>query len=137
MDIMPGIERETVYLTEPYVLLAPEHPLAATEAVQLRDVADHDMIMLDFPPSRHHFTSLLAEAGVVPRIRHSTANFEMVRSLVARGHGFSMLIQHPAVEVSYEGLPLVMRPVADPIDPTPVVLARPASVQPTRRAQAF
>lgn len=137
MDIVPGIEREAVYLTWPYVLLSPEHPLADRDAVALGDLADHDMIMLDFPPSWHHFTSLLATAGVVPRIRHSTSSFEMVRSLVARGYGFSMLIQRPAVEVSYEGLPLVTRPVADPIDPTPVVLAWPASAHLTRRARAF
>jgi DNA-binding transcriptional LysR family regulator len=48
-----------------------------------------------------------------------------------------MLIQRPEVEVSYEGLPLVTRPLADPIDPTPVVLAWPTSVQLTRRAEAF
>ncbi|GAA1307225.1 LysR substrate-binding domain-containing protein [Pseudonocardia xinjiangensis] len=137
MDIMSGIERETVYTTTPYVLLAPEHPLADDLSVRLSDLAAHDMIMLDFPPSRHHFSSVLAAAGVIPRIRHSTANFEMVRSLVARGYGFSMLIQRLEVEVSYEGLPLVTRPLADPIDPTPVVLAWPTSVQLTRRAQAF
>ncbi len=95
------------------------------------------MIMLDFPPSRHYFSKLLAEAGVAPRIRHSTANFEMVRSLVARGYGFSMLIQRPVVEVSYEGLPLVTLPLAGPIDPAPVVLAWPVSARPTRRAQVF
>lgn len=137
MDIMAGIVRETVYLTRLYVLLAPDHPLAAGDAVALRDLAAHDMIMLDLPPSRYHFSTLLGEAGVVPRIRYSTANVEMVRSLVARGYGFSMLIQRPPTPISYEGLPLVTRPVADPIDPTPVVLARPESTQPTRRAAAF
>lgn len=137
MDIMPGIVRETVYLTRPYVLLAPGHPLAAGDAVWLRDLADHDMVMLDLPPSRYHFTTLLGAAGVEPRIRYSTASVEMVRSLVARGYGFSMLIQRPPNEISYEGLPLVVRPVADAIEPTPVVLARPETAQPTRRAQAF
>lgn len=137
IDLQPGIERETVYTTRPYVLLAPDHPLAAADAVHLADLVGHDMVLLDMPPSRHHLLGLLADAGVVPRIRHTTVTFETVRSLVARGAGFSLLVQQPAVDLSYEGLPLVARPVADDIPLTRVVLARPAAAQPTRRAQAF
>jgi DNA-binding transcriptional LysR family regulator len=74
---------------------------------------------------------------VVPRVRHRSVNFEMVRSLVARGQGFSLLIQQPVVDVSYEGRPLVTRPVADHVTPTAVVLAWPSTAPPTRRARAF
>lgn len=137
MDLSPTVHRETVYLTSPHVLLAPTHPLADRSSIALRDLADHDMVMLDFPPSRHHFSSLLAEHGVTPRVRHSSVNFEMVRSLVARGHGFSLLIQRPTVEVSYEGRPLVVRPLVDHVEPTAVVLAWPSTAPPTRRARAF
>jgi DNA-binding transcriptional LysR family regulator len=73
----------------------------------------------------------------VPRVRHRTVNFEMVRSLVARGHGFSLLIQEPSVGVSYEGRPLIVRPLADHVEPTAVVLAWPSAAPPTRRARAF
>jgi DNA-binding transcriptional LysR family regulator len=137
MDLSPAVHRETVYLTSPHVLLAPAHPLAARSEIHLSELADHDMIMLDFPPSEHHFSLLLAAAGVVPRVRHRTVNFEMVRSLVARGHGFSLLIQEPSVGVSYEGRPLVVRPLADHVEPTAVVLAWPSAAPPTRRARAF
>ncbi|WP_064745547.1 LysR family transcriptional regulator [Pseudonocardia acaciae] len=137
LDLGPAVHRETVYPTTPHVLLAPSHPLAALTEIRLADLAGHDMIMLNFPPSEHYFASLLAAAGVTPRVRHRTVNFEMVRSLVARGHGYSMLIQRPAVEVSYEGRPLVSRPIADPLDPMEVVLAWPSTAPPTRRARAF
>lgn len=142
-DLPAAVPRETVYLTRPHVLLAPTHPLADRPEIALRELAGHDMIMLDFPPSLHHFTTLLAGAGVTPRIRHRSVNFETVRSLVARGRGFSLLIQRPLVEVSYEGRPLVTRPVADEVEPTAVVLAWPRSpssnqpTRPTRRARAF
>lgn len=105
--------------------------------MRLAELAGHDMVMLDLPPSRSHFTGLLAAAGVVPRVRHSTPSFEMVRSLVARGRGFALLIQRPAAAVSYEGLPLVSLPLADPVELTAVVLARPQGATPTRRAAAF
>ncbi|GAA5144855.1 LysR family transcriptional regulator [Pseudonocardia eucalypti] len=145
-DLPAAVPRETVYLTRPHVLLAPTHPLARRPTIALHELAGHDMIMLDFPPSLHHFTSLLTAAGVAPRIRHRSVNFETVRSLVARERGFSLLIQRPLVEVSYEGRPLVTRPVADEVEPTAVVLAWPQSpstdrsarpTRPTRRARAF
>ena len=62
----------------------------------------------------------------------------MVRSLVARGVGYSLLIQRPALDASYEGRELKMHRISDTgIPPLPVVLARPAGSQPTRRAAAF
>jgi DNA-binding transcriptional LysR family regulator len=137
VDIGPGISHETLYATKPHVLLPPEHPLARRRSVRLADLARHDMIMLDVPPSYRYFSQVLATAGVTPRIRHRTVSFEMVRSLVARGAGYSLLIQRPAVNISYEGRPLVIRPIRDTLDPMPVVLGRPADARPTRRATVF
>jgi DNA-binding transcriptional LysR family regulator len=137
MDLPPGIECEVLYGTRPYVLLPPGHPLCAHEDVALADLADHDMVMLDFPPSEHQFTTLLAGAGVVPKVRHRSSSFEMVRSLVARGRGFGLLIQRPATDTSYEGLPIEYRPIRDELADTAVVLATPSGGQLSRRAQAF
>jgi DNA-binding transcriptional LysR family regulator len=137
MDLPSGIDREVLYETRPYVLLPPGHPLGAQPDVALADLAGHDMVMLDFPPSEHQFTGMLAAAGVVPRIRHRSSSFEMVRSLVARGRAFGILIQRPASDTSYEGLPIVHRPIRDELPATAVVLATPAGAQLSRRARAF
>ncbi|MET7619227.1 LysR family transcriptional regulator [Streptomyces sp. NPDC005408] len=137
VDIQPGIDFDVLYATQPHVLLSSAHPLAEAEAVRLADLAGHDMIMLDVPPSLRYFTEVLSTAGVTPAIRHRTRSFEMVRSLVARNVGYSLLIQHPALDVSYEGRPLEIRRIHDPVVPLPVVLARPSGAQPTRRAAAF
>ncbi|MBP2327244.1 DNA-binding transcriptional LysR family regulator [Kibdelosporangium banguiense] len=137
VDIQPGISHETLYATKPHVLLAPDHPLARRKSVRLADLADHDMIMLDVPPSYRYFSQVLATAGVTPRIRHRTVSFEMVRSLVARGVGYSLLIQHPVVDVSYEGRTVAIRPIRDRLDPMPVVLGWPTGARLTRRATVF
>jgi DNA-binding transcriptional LysR family regulator len=137
MDLPAGTAREVLYGTRPYVLLPPGHPLCAQRDVALAELADHDMVMLDFPPSEHQFSSMLAAAGVQPRIRHRSSSFEMVRSLVARGRGFGLLIQRPVRDVSYEGRPIEYRPIRDPLPETAVVLATPADAVPSRRAQAF
>ncbi|MBT2207476.1 MULTISPECIES: LysR family transcriptional regulator [Actinomadura] len=136
-SIRQDIEYDVLYEASPHVLLPPAHPLARRDTVALADLAGHDMVMLDVPPSMDYFTGLLAGAGVDPAIRHRTASFEMVRSLVARGAGYSLLIQRPRVGVSYEGLPVEVRPIGDPVVPMRVVLARAAGARLTRRAAAF
>ncbi|MFJ8443128.1 LysR substrate-binding domain-containing protein [Kitasatospora griseola] len=137
VDIQAGIDFDALYSVVPHVLLPQGHALAGAEAVRLADLAEHDMIMLDVPPSLRYFTEVLAAAGVSPRIRYSTESFETVRSLVARGAGYSLLIQRPALAVSYEGRDLQVRRIADDVAPLPVGLARLSGTRPTRRAAAF
>jgi DNA-binding transcriptional LysR family regulator len=137
VDIEPGVDVEVLYETRPHIVLPPGHRLAGEDAVKLADLAGDDMIMLDVPPSMQYFSRVLASAGVTPTIRHQTRSFELARSLVARGVGYSLLIQRPAVQLSYEGRPLRPHPIADDVPPLTLVLARPAGVQLTRRAAAF
>ena len=73
------------------------------KSIRLTDLADEPMVLLDLPDSRDYFESMLAKAGVTPKIRHRTANYETVRGLVARGHGFSILNQVPAHRETYDG----------------------------------
>lgn len=48
-----------------------------------------------------------------------------------------MLTQRPAIDVSYENLPIKMLEIVDDVDDLAVVLATPESARLTRRAQAF
>jgi DNA-binding transcriptional LysR family regulator len=99
--------------TRPYVLLPHGHALACDDEIDLAQFADEALVLLDQPQPATYFLGLFAAAGS-SRIGHRTSSFEMVRSLVARSLGYSLLIQRPALDVSYEGLPLVCRPLADP-----------------------
>ncbi|MBG0855453.1 LysR family transcriptional regulator [Streptomyces spinoverrucosus] len=137
VDIEPGIDFDRLYSTEPHVLLASEHPLAGKEAVRLADLGDQEMVMLDVPPSSRYFSEVLADAGVTPVVRHRTESFELVRSLVARGAGYSLLIQRPALDVSYEGRGLRACRIADRVAPLSVGLAHTHGSHLTRRAAAF
>ena len=138
LDVGAGIECEPLYQTEPYVLLSPEHPLAARDKpLRLRELADHDLVMLDVPPSSAYFTGVFAEAGLVPRVRFSVSSYELLRSLVARNFGYGLLISRPSADVSYEGRPLETRRIAGPTLSIDVSLAWAAGVRRTRRARAF
>ena len=66
-----------------------------------------------------------------------TSDFELTRALVARGFGYSILIQRPAVDRSYEGLPLVVREIT-PDDPSGnVLMIWPRHVRLSDRAAAL
>jgi DNA-binding transcriptional LysR family regulator len=131
-----GIETEFLGDAAPYVVLPAGHRLANRKSIRLTDLADEPMVLLDLPDSRDYFESMLAKAGVTPKIRHRTANYETVRGLVARGHGFSILNQVPAHRETYDGGTVVAVAIRDDLPGLPVVLARLASVRTTARARA-
>jgi DNA-binding transcriptional LysR family regulator len=138
LDIGPGIEHEALYQTEPYVLLAPDHPLASrADPLQPRELADHDLVMLDIQPSDPYLTTVFANAGVVPRVRFKVSSYELLRSLVARNFGYGLLTSRPHADVSYEGRPLTARRLAGPPVLINISLAWAAGVRRTRRAGAF
>lgn len=121
----------------PHVIISPQHPLAGQDEISLAQLADEPMILFDTPPAGKYFTSLFEARDRSPRVRFRTTEFELVRSLVARGFGYSILTQHTDIEVSYENRPLVERPIADAQHPLDVVAVHLAGARLTRRATAF
>ena len=113
--------------------LPPEHRLAKRKSIRLTELADEPMVLLDLPDSRDYFESILAKAGVTPRIRYRSASYEAVRGLVARGHGFD-----PQPDAGAPGdLRRRRRSVVairDDLPGLPIVLARLQSVRSTARA---
>ena len=129
--------KEPLYSTVPYALLAPEHPLADSDHVTLVELSEFDFVALDVQPVLEHQRGLFAHAGVAPRVRYRTSSYELARSLVARNLGFTLLISRPYGDVSYEGRPLQVVPLAGDVKTVEVVLATPPGVRSTLRAQAF
>lgn len=136
-DLLPGIETRTLYDQAPKVLLPARHRLRRRRAVALRELADDPFVLLDVPPSERYFRSVFAAAGVEMVVTHRARSFELARSLVARGIGYSMTVQQPALTRSYEGLEVIALPLRDTVPTTPVVLGWAGGGPLTRRAQAF
>jgi DNA-binding transcriptional LysR family regulator len=132
-----ALRKEPLHSAVPYALFAPEHPLAVRSEVTLAELGSHQFVALDVAPVREHQLGLFAHAGVAPRIRYRSSSYELVRSLVARNLGFTLLISRPYGDVSYEGRPLMAVPLAGAVKPVDVVLARAPGLRPTQRAQAF
>lgn len=136
--LVPGHpRRERLFALPAHVLLAADDPLAQSETVRLEDVAPRDLILLDAPPSSAHTLSLFEARGLTPRIRHRTASYEAVRTLVGRGLGYGILVQRPANPASYEGYPVAMKEIAPPVEPVGIDVIWSATIDPPDRVRAL
>lgn len=109
----------TIRSNPPIILLPPGHRLAVDPVVDPADLAAEPMVLLDLPLSDEYFLSVMRAHGVDPRVAHRSSNYETVRSLVAHGHGYTVLNQQPAHPLTYDGGRLVsrrMRPPARALD---------------------
>ena len=136
-DLGEDIQTEVLAELAPYVLLPEAHPLAERDAIALADLVEHPMVLLDSPPSARYFLSFFTDAGLQPNVSYRSASFEMVRGLVGRGLGFSILATKPASDISYDGCALVTRPIADKVAPSRVVLASRAGTKISQSAESF
>ncbi|MEV6239703.1 LysR family transcriptional regulator [Lentzea sp. NPDC051838] len=136
-DVQPGIAVHTLYDQAPKVLLSASHRLRRRRAVSLRELAADPFVLLDVPPSERYFRAVFEAAGVDMVVTHRARSFELARSLVARGIGYSVTVQQPEIYQSYEGFEVVAVPLRDAVPTTPVVLGWAAGGPLTRRAEAF
>ena len=136
-NIAEGLTREVLIERDPYVLLAADHPLAGKDRIEPGDLAELPMVLLSTPPSPDYFLSLLREQGLEPRVSWQSGAIETVRGLVANGLGYALLASRPSPEQSYDGKPLVTRPLAWDAKPSRVILVRRADIRLTGAAERF
>jgi DNA-binding transcriptional LysR family regulator len=105
--------------------------------VSLAALAGEPFVLLDLPLSREYFRSIFLRFGLEPNIAHRTTSYEMVRGLVANGHGVGLLNLRLRGDRSYDGKKLVCLPLIEPAPPLGIVLARPRQARLTRVAEAF
>ena len=129
------IECEVIATSFPYLVLPKNHRLANRHEVTLTELADEPMVLLDLPRSRDYFMKMLSDAGVTPSVRYRSESYEAVRTLVARGHGFSILNQRPVSNLTYDGSEVAEVAITGASNPLPVVLATLKSVRTTGRAR--
>ena len=131
------VHAETLASLAPHVLLPARHRLARQKRVALAALKDEPFILLDVAPSRTYFTGLLSEHGIEPKITFSSPSLELVRGLVGRNAGYSLLVTRPYGERTYEGKPLAVRPIVEPCKPSDVALASLRQLRPTRLMTVF
>ncbi|MBM1175270.1 LysR family transcriptional regulator [Microvirga arabica] len=137
LDLGRSGNMEVVGHLKPYALVSSDHPWATRRTVSLREIAENPLILINLPYSREYFLSLFRLVGVTPIIAMETQSLEMVRGMVANGHGISVLVTNPYPQVSYDGRPLVSLEIAEMVPPQKVVVITPRQFPVTWMAEAF
>ncbi|MGL3806342.1 LysR substrate-binding domain-containing protein [Paeniglutamicibacter sp. R2-26] len=137
LTVPPGLARKRLLDAVPAVVLPAEHALAQRTTVALAELVDEPMILLDVNPSRENTEMMFSAAGLSPWIRFRTTDFEVTRSMVARGMGYAILVQRPVADVSYEGRPLKVLPIHPATRNVPVSMIWNDGVRLSRGAEAM
>jgi DNA-binding transcriptional LysR family regulator len=111
----------------PVVALAKNHPLAKNPDVSLKELQDDSLILYDDQPFIDYFMTLFKAADAKPSIGWRVQSFELIRGLVARGHGYAIHSIIPLSTTTYDGGELVMKPIRDAIQPARAVCITPGS----------
>ncbi len=136
LGVREGLSTRPLLTARPKVLVSEALVGPDVRSVTLRSLEDRPMILIDISPGETFYRAILSTAGVTPRVAHRTSSVEGVRALVARGYGWSMLLQHSRTKLSYEGLPYLELDIADDVPDVAVLVVTPRG-RLTRRAAAF
>ncbi|KHK99880.1 LysR family transcriptional regulator [Microbacterium mangrovi] len=126
-----------LYDAPPHVIVSAEHRFAHRKRLKLAELAGEDLVLLDLAHSRDYFLGMLRDAGLDPHIRYSSRSYETVRSLVARGHGYSVLNHIPQSPRTYDGGELRAIPIQNAVASLEVGFVRVKDVRPTARARVI
>ena len=94
------------------------------DRISLRDLADDPYILLDLPFSRDYFFGLFHTVGIEPRIVFRSRSQELIRGLVAHGHGFAIQNAISGSNITYDGASVAILPLDPQLTPTRITLLR-------------
>ena len=95
------------------------------------------MVLLDLPATQDYFLNYFHVHGLHPDVQYRLKSFEMVRTLVGAGIGFSFGFLPLPVTRSYQGNLLLRRPLRESVPGPNVCLAFLKDMVPTRGLEAF
>jgi len=87
----------------PHVLVSEEHPLAGQAVISLETLVSEPFILLDLPFSREYFLSLFSKAQLEPFISQRSAHQDVIRTMVANGHGYTLANVRPRLNAAMDG----------------------------------
>ncbi|MEA3150157.1 MAG: hypothetical protein QOD56_1096 [Gammaproteobacteria bacterium] len=121
----------------PYALFGASHPLARERTVKFAQLAALPMVLLDLPMSREYFLALFIRERLEPNIAWSSKKFEVVRTMVANGMGYTLVNVRPRADAALDGRRLHRVAVAGDPPPLRIGLATLKQLKKTRLLDAF
>jgi DNA-binding transcriptional LysR family regulator len=137
LDIPKTFEWLNLASIPPQIVLPANHALAKARRISLKRLASEPLILMDLPHTRDYFMSLFHRLHISPNVRFSSTNFEMVRTLVGNGLGYSILNLVPNLSTTYDGTRVKYVPISDDVRPLQVGCLSVGRVAQRRVAKAF
>ena len=137
LGLGPSVERIVLMEQLPCAIVAADHPLGRRKTVSLSQLARYPLVLADEPLSREHIVALFSAAGVEIAATLQAGTFELLRGLVANGHGVAVVYSRPKSDRSYDGKKLVELAIKDSLPRHPILLARLKGASLNRAARAF
>lgn len=137
VDLPADVMKLRICSARPYALLPEGHRLLDQKEVSLTDLCDDPFVLLSSRPAEQYFLSLFDALGVKPRITLTSPSFEVVRSLVAQGLGYSVLVTRPLSDLTYDGQRVYPKLLKDTLPEHNVCTVRTDATRMTRRSTAF
>ena len=90
LQIPDEIDFTPLYRFPPYAVVAIDHPLSSRDSISLKELAEHPIVLLDWPLSREYFLSIFSQHNLSPKVAHRVKSMDMLREMVANGFGYSL-----------------------------------------------
>ncbi|WGW11552.1 LysR family transcriptional regulator [Saxibacter everestensis] len=134
-----GRDIDFVQLSEAplYAAVSEDSHLAGRESVSLEELVSEPLILLDMGKSTNYFLSIFHDAHLRPQVHQRFESYEVVRSMVARGHGYTILNQRPAHDLTNDGGRIVRLRIAGVRSYLQVGVAHRNGEPLSRKGQAF
>lgn len=103
------------------VILAETHPLAQRRRLKLADLEGLPYVQLTDDTQGPTMLDSLRGLGLNPEVHFSSSSYELVRSAVGKGLGFTLSMIQPANPTTYHGDRLVAIPLDAPVQERRIV----------------
>jgi DNA-binding transcriptional LysR family regulator len=137
LSISGDIEFRPLASLPPYALFGASHPLAHERTVKLSQLAPLPMVLLDMPMSREYFLALFIRERLEPNIAWSSAQLEVVRTMVANGLGYTLANVRPRADAALDGRRLHRVTLAGEQPPMRIGTATLRALKKTRLVESF
>jgi DNA-binding transcriptional LysR family regulator len=137
LEISDDIDFLPLASLPPYALFGSSHPLARERTIKLSQLAALPMVLLDLPMSREYFHALFIRERIKPNIAWSSVQFEVVRTMVANGLGYTLVNVRPRADIALDGRRLHRVALAGDPPPLRIGIAALKQLRKTRLAEAF
>jgi DNA-binding transcriptional LysR family regulator len=125
--VPPGFDTKPLLSLPAVVSLPPNHRLAKAPDVSLTELEKEPLIYFDSPFVRDWLSSVFDALSLQPNIRLKIRSYELMRGLVARGHGYAVHASMALTPTTYDGGQVVVKPLRDKVPPAQVVSVTPGS----------